>query len=577
MSSPSQARFGPTSVPLAPTNLSSAVRGSLVALTWSAPVSGDVPVSYLLEAGSTAGAADLAQLDTGSAVPSLTVISVPPGAYFVRVRARTASGASAPSNEVTVIVGGFPCSQAPASPTQLTASVAVATVTLAWQARPGSCEPTAYVVEAGSASGGSDLAVFSTGNVATTFSAAGVGAGRYFVRVRASNGNGTSAPSNEVQFTVGPDPTVSAITLAFRAMTAGDPSLMVANGSSAVPIQIEVRGATGNILPLPQNLHRFANDLEFEGNDVRTAQPGTVRVKVTGYGVQSNELVITARREEFYSVIRLPIIFHVYSNSARQWTAAWTAQMVQLLNAFYRNAATNSLPNDPNAVDTFIEFYLADKDPQGNRLKIPGVDDLNEAGNVLNTAGDAIGLQYQAQCLRHMWNPTKYINVFIANQGAAASGWSLFAQGNVPAWGTVGATNTNSHWAQTSHFVMSHDALMYQPRELANVLAHELGHLLSLGHPFSQRADRTCPSRDPDGIDDTPIYDVLTYKDLSSLVVNGVPVRLYDGCNGRPFLEMNLMGYTAFHSKSFTYSQRQHMQYQLAWAYLYPTPINQGR
>ena len=40
---------------------------------------------------------------------------------------------------------------------------------------------------------------------------------------------------------------------------------------------------------------------------------------------------------------------------------------------------------------------------------------------------------------------------------------------------------------------------------------------------------------------------------------------------------MNLMGYTTYHSKSFTYSQRQRMQYQLAWAYLYPTPINQGR
>ena len=370
---------------------------------------------------------------------------------------------------------------------------------------------------------------------------------------------------------------VSAITLGFRRNTPGDPSFMVANGSSTVPLEIEVRGVNGNILPTPANLQRLANGVEFQGTDFRTSQAGPVTLRVSGYGVQSNQLVVTARPEEVYPVVRLPIIFHVYNNSARQWTAAWTAQMVQLLNGFYRNTATNGVPNDPNAVDTFIEFYPADKDPQGNTLAIPGVHNLNEVGNVLNPAGDAVGAQYFAQCASHLWNPTQYINVFIANQGAVSISSTQYAQGQVPAWGTLGSTNQNALWQTSGKFAISHDAATYQPRELANVLAHEIGHLLSLQHTFSQRSDRACPSLDPDGVVDTPIYDVLTYTDQSTFSVNGIPVRQYDGCAGRTMFEVNLMGYTTYHSKSFTYSQRQRMQYTLAWAYLYPTPINQGR
>jgi Pregnancy-associated plasma protein-A len=152
-----------------------------------------------------------------------------------------------------------------------------------------------------------------------------------------------------------------------------------------------------------------------------------------------------------------------------------------------------------------------------------------------------------------------------------------FAAGQVPSWGVQGEPQSNANWANYRHFVITHDALLYQPRELANVLAHELGHLLSLNHPFSQLTDRSCPAVDVDGIGDTRRYDVLTYTDLGSQVSNGVPVRLYRGCQGGEFVEANIMGYTTFHSSTFTHDQRRRMRYQLDWAYLYPTPINQTR
>jgi hypothetical protein len=60
------------------------------------------------------------------------------------------------------------------------------------------------MIHAGSRSGLSDLAIVGTGTAATTFTANSVGNGTYYVRVLATNAIGSSGPSNEVAFTIGP-------------------------------------------------------------------------------------------------------------------------------------------------------------------------------------------------------------------------------------------------------------------------------------------------------------------------------------------------------------------------------------
>ncbi len=52
-------------------------------LNWLAPTAGSAPTGYRIEAGSSAGASNLAVLQTGPA-PALTVTDVPDGIYFVR-------------------------------------------------------------------------------------------------------------------------------------------------------------------------------------------------------------------------------------------------------------------------------------------------------------------------------------------------------------------------------------------------------------------------------------------------------------------------------------------------------------
>ncbi len=86
--------------PGTPRNLAMSASGNTVRLSWSAPNSGGPVASYVLEAGSGPGLSDLAVVDIGSATTFSTV--VPPGVYYVRVRAVNARGSGAPSNQVTI-------------------------------------------------------------------------------------------------------------------------------------------------------------------------------------------------------------------------------------------------------------------------------------------------------------------------------------------------------------------------------------------------------------------------------------------------------------------------------------------
>jgi hypothetical protein len=184
-----------------PSNLTASVAGATVMLNWSPPAAGGALSSYVVEAGVAPGDSSITLFDTGSTVTSLTANGVPPGTYFVRVKARNAAGASAASNEVAVVVGGGPaaCTTPPSAPTGLTATVTGQTVTLTWNAAGGITST--YVIHAGSISGASNLLHAATGGTGTSLTATAP-PGTYFVRVSAQNACGISAASNEVVVTV---------------------------------------------------------------------------------------------------------------------------------------------------------------------------------------------------------------------------------------------------------------------------------------------------------------------------------------------------------------------------------------
>jgi hypothetical protein len=92
------------SPPRPPKSLGALVNGAQVSLAWSV---GGAPAAvnrYVLEVGSAPGLSDIfTGLDVGLQT-SFGASGVPPGRYYVRVRAGNYTGLGAPSNEVVVTV-----------------------------------------------------------------------------------------------------------------------------------------------------------------------------------------------------------------------------------------------------------------------------------------------------------------------------------------------------------------------------------------------------------------------------------------------------------------------------------------
>jgi hypothetical protein len=93
---------GVPSPPHAPESPAATVTGSTVSLSWFAPPG---PVTgYILEAGSATGLSNLAAVSIGP-VTTISFPGIPPGTYYVRIRAVNPQGASVVSEEVVIVVG----------------------------------------------------------------------------------------------------------------------------------------------------------------------------------------------------------------------------------------------------------------------------------------------------------------------------------------------------------------------------------------------------------------------------------------------------------------------------------------
>lgn len=169
--------------PDAPPALRAGAYGALGGVWWS-PVAG--ASSYRLEVGSAEGRTDLAVLD----IDANTVSGVlPPGTYWVRVRASSAWGMSAATADVPLVVPAM--ATLPAPPELLAAAVTGRRVALDWAPASAGSWPSSYLVELDA--GGTFAAVATV--VTPSLVAPEVPAGAYTVRVRAVSSGGVGPPS----------------------------------------------------------------------------------------------------------------------------------------------------------------------------------------------------------------------------------------------------------------------------------------------------------------------------------------------------------------------------------------------
>lgn len=169
--------------------------GSSFTMRWTPGPLGGTPTSYLVEASTVPGGANIGSLPTAG--PFFSYAGVPPGRYYLRVRAVNAAGVSAPSGEIGVVFGNPACG---APPQRLDTHVDGTnnTLTLTWDEPVGSAGT--YLLEAGTGPGLSNLASLNMGATRTLSAAAPPGV--YYLRVTADSPCGRSAigPDTSIQF-----------------------------------------------------------------------------------------------------------------------------------------------------------------------------------------------------------------------------------------------------------------------------------------------------------------------------------------------------------------------------------------
>lgn len=183
--------------PGAPVNPAVTVTGNFVTLRWDPPTTGGTVAEYIVAVGSQPQAADLIVFSAGTEHAVSAIVE--PGTYWVRVYARSPNGQSLPTGDVSFTVAP---PTPPEPPSDLTFQLEASTVTLSWHAPAGGDAPIGYVIEAGSAAGLTDIAVFDFASTQTRAIFANVLPGTYHVRVRSRGTGGVGTPTADIVITV---------------------------------------------------------------------------------------------------------------------------------------------------------------------------------------------------------------------------------------------------------------------------------------------------------------------------------------------------------------------------------------
>lgn len=204
----------------------------------------------------------------------------------------------------------------------------------------------------------------------------------------------------------------------------------------------------------------------------------------------------------------LPVVFHIiYQQENNVWNIsnAQVMSQLQVLNEDFQrlNADTTNTPIAfrPVAANTGISFCLAQRDPQGNpttgiiRHQFPNTTAWGSSA-FDNTVKPAT-----------IWDPTRYLNVWIANLSGGLLGWAQFPTGS----GLPGLSGGNN--ANTDGVVLLYSSVGRPPANPFNnvynrgrTATHEVGHYLGLRHIWG---DGGCSV--DDFCNDTPVSDAANY------------------------------------------------------------------
>jgi Cleaved Adhesin Domain/Secretion system C-terminal sorting domain/Pregnancy-associated plasma protein-A len=249
------------------------------------------------------------------------------------------------------------------------------------------------------------------------------------------------------------------------------------------------------------------------------------------------------------AVYNIPVVIHIIHDgddvgSGENITDAQAISQITVMNQDYRRLV--STPGGANttglAVDTEINFVLAQKDPAGNpstgvvrHTIIPYADAIanGAGGRDWETKANVETMKTNTQ-----WDPTSYLNMWTVRVGGntiANGGISdLLGYAQFPSSSGLTGVAANGGAANTDGVVSAFDAMgtntlndgsfvLNPTYNLGRTMTHEVGHWLGLRHIWGDNT--TCPatntSADKDYCADTPAANAPNYT--CNLTANSCP------------------------------------------------------
>lgn len=180
-----------------------------------------------------------------------------------------------------------------------------------------------------------------------------------------------------------------------------------------------------------------------------------------------NWIANNANSQTNKAVVTIPVVVQIWQSTASVPDIRVTQQIARLNADFGRtNTDAGNTPAVFSAVDTEIQFCLATKDPSGNATT--GIVRQTPGGSPPSSGGTA------------MWDPTKYVNLYVYNIGGGTLGFAYLN-------GMEAVHIDDGAFGNTSGAY-----------NLGRTATHEVGHHFNLSHIWG---DANCGN---DGVGDTP-------------------------------------------------------------------------
>ncbi|MFD2200420.1 M43 family zinc metalloprotease [Shivajiella indica] len=360
--------------------------------------------------------------------------------------------------------------------------------------------------------------------------------------------------SNNIEVrVVGPE-YIREVVLDFAATTRNS---HIVKGIGNLDFTIKVFGPEGEITGLEDQIFRnlelqVGNQKNDRLNNISVEQLGILDAKAKVFGVESNTLKIDSREDKILPVYEMPIIFHVFSNGPKISPSEMNDQIMKS-NFAFNNSLRTSFRRNLNSVNSYFRFRLADKDPEGNPLPVLGYNVITVSNDFSQNSSDYDLVKFNA-----IWDPNRYINVFIDNIGFAA-GYAYLP--DIPDNSIPGLfVNTDQVFDFPYSITLDYNFAIKDNNPNPYTLAHELGHFLGLYHTFDN-----CDVGDY--CEDTPPH-----------LLQGSQIERFSNnkstCDGKSFISTNIMDYLR-DVDHFTFDQRERMRAVYDIALFFPRVENQ--